>query len=103
MFPGDVRIMIFYGCSENVILTHSTKFITVTLLKYTFSEPPGNKNNQVYPSLFHISWRDIILITSQSDECIVTSLECPQEVNFKHNAKHITVVLFSILHTKFVS
>ena len=27
-------------------------------------------------------------------------LERPQDVNFKHNRKHITVVLFSILLTK---
>ena len=32
---------------------------------------------------------------------LVTSLERPQDVNFKHNTNHITIVLFSILLTKF--
>ena len=39
MSLGDVHIMMFYGCPENVNLTHSTKFITITLLKYSFSVP----------------------------------------------------------------
>ena len=38
-----------------------------------------------------------------SDICIVTSLGRPQDVNFKHNTKHMTVVLFSILLTKCVA
>ena len=33
----------------------------------------------------------------------MTSLERPQDVNFKHNAEHIAAVLFSILLTKFVA
>ena len=49
MFLGDVSIMVFSRCPENVNLTHSTKYITITLLKYSFSVPPGNKNNRVYP------------------------------------------------------
>ena len=49
MSLGDVRIVMFYGCPENVNLTHPTKFVTITLLKYSFSVPPGNKNNRVYP------------------------------------------------------
>ena len=48
MSLGEVHIMMFYGCPENVNLTHSTKFITITLLRYSFSVPPGNKNNRVY-------------------------------------------------------
>ena len=84
MSLGDVHIMMFYGCPENVNLTHSTKFITITLLKYSFSVPPGNLKNRVFP-MSHL----------------VTSLERPQDVNFKHNTNHITIVLFSILLTKF--
>ena len=49
MSPGDVHIMMFYECSENVNLMHSTKFITIKLLKYSFRVPPGNNNNRVYP------------------------------------------------------
>ena len=37
----------------------------------------------------------------KSDVSIVTSLERPQDVNFKHNTKHITVVLFPNLHIKY--
>ena len=48
MSLGDVRIMLFYGCPEKVNLTHSSKFITVTLLNHSSSVPPGNKNNGVY-------------------------------------------------------
>ena len=33
MSLADVHIMMFYGYPENVILTHSAKFITITLLK----------------------------------------------------------------------
>ena len=58
MSLGDVRIMMFYGSPENVSLTHSTKFITKILLKYSFSVPPGNKNNQVYP-MSHKFKRDV--------------------------------------------
>ena len=42
MSPGDVRIKMFYGCPENVNLMHSTKFMTITLLKCSFRVPPGN-------------------------------------------------------------
>ena len=49
MSLGDAGIMMFYGCPENVNLTYSTKFITVTLLKYSFSIPPKNKNIEVHP------------------------------------------------------
>ena len=45
MFLGDVHITLFYGCPENVSLTDSTKFITITFLKYSFSVPPGSKDN----------------------------------------------------------
>ena len=45
MSLGDVHVMIFYGGSDKVSLTHSNKFITITFLKYSFSVPPGNKNN----------------------------------------------------------
>ena len=31
------------------------------------------------------------------------SMGRPQDVNFKHNTKHITVVLFSILLTKYAA
>ena len=33
----------------------------------------------------------------------MTSLKGPQDVNFKHHTKHITVVLFWIILTKFVT
>ena len=49
MSLGDIRIKMFYGCPENVNIAHSTQFITITLLKYSFSVPPGNKKNQAYP------------------------------------------------------
>ena len=45
MFLGDVHIIMFYGLHENVSLTHSIKFITITFLKYSFSLAPGSKNN----------------------------------------------------------
>ena len=34
------------------------------------------------------------LIPSQSDVCIVTFFGRSQDLNFKHNTKHITVVYF---------
>ena len=49
MSLDDVHIIMFYGCPENVNLTHSTKVITITVLKYSFSVPPGNKTNRFYP------------------------------------------------------
>ena len=49
MSLGDVRIMMFYGYPEGVNLMHSTKFITKTLMKYSFSVPPRNENHRVYP------------------------------------------------------
>ena len=97
----DVGIMMFCGCPENVNLTHSTKFITITLLKHSSSVPPGNKNSRVY--LMSHKFRRDVPGTSESDVCIVTSLERPQDINFKHNTKRITAVLFSILLTKFVA
>ena len=42
MSLGEVCIMMTYEYSENVSLTHSIKFITTSLLKYSFSVPPGN-------------------------------------------------------------
>ena len=53
MSQGEVCIMMFCACPENVSLTHSTKFITVTFLRYSFRVPPGNKNNQVYQCLIN--------------------------------------------------
>ena len=53
MSLGGVSIMMFNGCPEKVNLMHSAKFITITLSKYSFSVPPGNKNNRVY-SMSHI-------------------------------------------------
>ena len=49
MSLGDVRIMMFYGRPENVNLTHSVKFITITFLNYSSSVSLGSKNNLVYP------------------------------------------------------
>ena len=49
MSLGDVGLMMFYGCSENVNLTRSTKFLAITLSKHSFSVLPGNKSNRVYP------------------------------------------------------
>ena len=43
MSLGDIHIMMFYGRPENINLTHSIKFITITLLKYSFSEPTRKK------------------------------------------------------------
>ena len=39
-------------------LTHFIKFLTITFLKYSFSVPPGSKNNWVYP-MSHNIWRDV--------------------------------------------
>ena len=50
--------LMFYGRLENVNLTHSIKFTNVTFLKYSFSVPPGGKNNWVYP-MSHKFWRGI--------------------------------------------
>ena len=58
MSQGDACVMMFCGCPENVNLTHSTKFITITLLKYSSSVPPGNKNDRVYP-VSHKFRRDV--------------------------------------------
>ena len=33
MSLGDVHIIMFYGCPENVSLTRTIKFITITFLK----------------------------------------------------------------------
>ena len=49
MSSGDVYIVMYYGRPENVNFTDSIKFITITYLKYSFSVPPGTKNNSVYP------------------------------------------------------
>ena len=64
--------------SENS--TVETKICYYNILKYTFSVPPGSKNNWVY-LMSHKFRRDF-------------------HVNFKHNTKHITDVLFSILLTE---
>ena len=58
MSLGDVRIMMFYGCPKNINLTHSKKFITITLLMYSFSVQPRNKNNRVY-TMPHKFRRDV--------------------------------------------
>ena len=56
---GEVRIMMFYRCYENVNLTHSTKVIAITLLKYSFNVPPKKQNNRVYP-MSHKFRRDVL-------------------------------------------
>ena len=43
MSLGGVRIMMLYGHPEDVNLTHSLKFNTITFLKYSFSVPPESK------------------------------------------------------------
>ena len=60
MSLGEIPIMMFYGCLENVNLTHPTKFITLTLLKYSFSfsVPTGNESTLVDP-MSHKFWRDV--------------------------------------------
>ena len=45
MSLGDTHIMMFYEPPENVNLMYSIKFITIIFLKYSFSVPPGSKNN----------------------------------------------------------
>ena len=49
MSLGDAHIMMFYGRPDNVSLTNSIKFITITFLKYSFSVLPGSKINWAYP------------------------------------------------------
>ena len=41
MSVGHAQIML-YGPRENVNLTRSIEFITITILKYSFNVPPGN-------------------------------------------------------------
>ena len=45
MSLGDVRIMTISGRPENVSVTHSIIFITITFLKYSFIVPPESKSN----------------------------------------------------------
>ena len=55
---GGAYIMMFYGSPENVNLTHSLKFITITFSKYSLNVAPGIKNNLVYP-MSHKFRRDV--------------------------------------------
>ena len=41
MSLDDAHILMFYGRPENVNLTHSVKFNTITFLNDSFSVPPG--------------------------------------------------------------
>ena len=45
MSLGDVHVIMFYRRPKNVNLMHPIKFNTITFLKYSFSVPPGSKNN----------------------------------------------------------
>ena len=84
MSLGNVHIVMFHRRPENLSLTHSIKFITITFLKYSFSVPPETKQL----SLFNVSMK---------------SMGRHRDVNFKHNTKHITVVLSSILLIKYAA
>ena len=53
MSLADVRIMMFYRRSDNLNVTYSIKFITITFLKYSFSVPSRSKNNQFIQCLIN--------------------------------------------------
>ena len=100
MSLGDTHIMMFYEPPENVNLMHSIKFITITFLKYSFSVPPGSKNNWVYP-MSHNICRDVPRMSWLHPK-LTSASWCPSDVSSKQNSKHITVVLFWVLLTKYV-
>ena len=93
----------FYGCPEKVYLTRSIKFITTknNIFKEYFQHTTWKKKQLSLTNVWQIS--EDILIVCWSDACIVMYLRRPQDVNFKHNTKHITAVLFSILLKKYVA
>ena len=49
---SDVRIMMFYGRHEKVNLTCSIKFITITVLKNSFSVTPGSNTKHITVVIF---------------------------------------------------
>ena len=65
MSLGDIHIMIFYGRPENINLTHSIKFITITLLSIV-SVNQQEKKQLSLPNVSEISERrlKIVLIAS---------------------------------------
>ena len=65
MSLGDIHIMIFYGRSENINLTHSIKFITITLLSIV-SVNQQEKKQLSLPNVSEISERrlKVVLIAS---------------------------------------
>ena len=56
--PGSVYVMTFFRRPDNFNLTYSINFIIATFLKYSFSIPPGGKNNWVY-LISNKLWRDV--------------------------------------------
>ena len=64
----DTHIMMFCGCLKMINLMHSIKFVTITFLKYSFSVPPGSKNNWNFPrtSILNIIHSALLLHYFQS-------------------------------------
>ena len=62
MSLGDAHILMFYGRPENVNLTHSVKFYTITFLKDSFGVPP----RRVYSELSHTSLTCLITFEETS-------------------------------------
>ena len=105
MSLGDAHIMMFYGRPESVNLRHNTKFITIT---FTITFITITSINSVYhqeaKTIDFIKCLIIFGETSQGrPDCVLISLGQPQDVSFKHNTNHITLVFFSILLTKWVT
>ena len=105
MSLGDAHIMMFYGRPESVNLRHNTKFITIT---FTITFITITSINSVYhqeaKTIDFIKCLIIFGETSQeSPDCVLISLGQPQDVSFKHNTNHITLVFFYILLTKWVT
>ena len=75
----DIHIMMFYERPESLSLTHSVKLNTKTFLKYSFSVPPGRKNN-----VWQLSKRRSkdVFIAPLSDVYIVMPLGGPQRPHY---------------------
>ena len=80
MSLADVHIMMFYGCPENIILTHSTKFITITLLKCSLAYHQEIKTIEFIQYLIEFIQYHIPRVSLHIDDIwiVTTSLERPR-------------------------
>ena len=96
MSLGDAHIMMFYGRAESVNLTHNTKFITITFT--TTFITITSIISVYYQEAKTIDFNQCLIILGETSQgqpnCVLMSLGRPQDVSFKHNTKHITVVFF---------